>query len=209
MVAKRLFAGVGFVLLATAASGTVAHAQIQPQTPEPTQIAPADAPVVTPSVDADVLYELNSAQGDAHTQQRMRWQVSSLRQRLDPQNSDVFMITSWTDHTLTVVDTARKRASVMPVPGPQQITPPGQPAAAGTYARLGNSVVAGEQCTLWRTTDADGHPTDACYTPDGLLLQVAQQGQVTVRALSVSRATQPDNVFAIPSGLKREAPAHP
>ncbi|WP_250698350.1 hypothetical protein [Acetobacter pasteurianus] len=87
--------------------------------------------------------------------------------------------------------------------------PPGQPAAAGTYARLGNSVVAGEQCTLWRTTDADGHPTDACYTPDGLLLQVAQQGQVTVRALSVSRATQPDSVFAIPSGLKREAPAHP
>ncbi|ASC04596.1 hypothetical protein S101468_00325 [Acetobacter pasteurianus subsp. pasteurianus] len=127
MVAKRLLAGVGFVLVAAVASGTVAHAQIQPQTPEPTQISPADAPVVTPSVDADVLYELNSAQGDAHTQQRMRWQVSSLRQRLDPQNSDVFMITSWTDHTLTVVDTARKRASVMPVPGPQQITPQGSP----------------------------------------------------------------------------------
>jgi hypothetical protein len=79
----------------------------------------------------------------------------------------------------------------------------------GTYARLGGSVVAGEQCTLWRTKDADGHSSDVCYTADGILLQVAQGGQITVRALTVSRTAQPDSVFAVPAGLKTEAPATP
>lgn len=174
----------------------------------PAPVAPQDAPFITPSVDADVLYELTSPTGDAVMKQRMRWQVGSLRQRLDPEGSDLFMITSWPEHTLTVVDPSRKRKSVMPAPS-QGLTPPGHPAMVGTYARLGGSVVAGESCIIWRTKDADGHASDVCYTADGLLLQVAQQGQITVRALRVSRVAQPDDVFAIPSGLKQEAPARP
>lgn len=169
----------------------------------------AEAPAITPSVDVDVEYELASPQGDVSTRQRMRWQSATLRQRLDPDKSSVFMLTSWRDRTLSVVDMGRKRVSVMPVPGTQQLTPPGQPATTGSYARLGSSVVAGEQCTVWRTKDTDGHPTDACYTADGLLLQVAQGGQITVRALSVQRTAQPDSLFAIPPGLQQEAPAHP
>lgn len=173
-----------------------------------TQAQAQDAPFITPSADTDVLYEVTSPTGDAVMKQRMRWQVSSLRQRLDPENSPVFMITSWPDHTLTVVDEGRKRESVMPAPS-QGLTPPGKPAMTGTYARLGGSVVAGEQCTLWRTKDADGHSSDVCYTADGILLQVAQGGQITVRALTVSRTAQPDSVFAVPAGLKTEAPATP
>lgn len=169
----------------------------------------AEAPAITPSTDVDVEYELASPQGDVSTRQRMRWQVATLRQRLDPDKSSVFMITSWRDRTLSVVDMGRKRVSIMPVPGTQQLTPPGQPAMVGSYARLGSSVVAFEQCTVWRTKDTDGHQTDACYTADGLLLQVAQGGQITVRALSVQRTPQPDSLFVIPDGLKREAPAHP
>lgn len=171
-------------------------------------VAPQDAPFITPSVDADILYELTSPTGDAVMKQRMRWQVGTLRQRLDPEGSNLFMITSWPEHTLTVVDRDRKRESVMPAPS-QGLTPPGHPAMVGTYARLGGSVVAGESCIIWRTKDADGHASDVCYTADGLLLQVAQQGQITVRALRVSRVAQPDEVFAIPSGLKKEAPAKP
>lgn len=174
----------------------------------PSPVAPQDAPFITPSVDADVLYELTSPTGDAVMKQRMRWQVGTLRQRLDPEGSNLFMITSWPEHTLTVVDRDRKRESVMPAPS-QGLTPPGHPAMVGTYARLGGSVVAGESCIIWRTKDADGHASDVCYTADGLLLQVAQQGQITVRALRVSRVAQPDEVFAIPSGLKKEAPAKP
>ncbi|MCX2560065.1 DUF4412 domain-containing protein [Acetobacter farinalis] len=169
---------------------------------------PQDAPFITPSVDVDVLYELTSPKGEAVMTQRMRWQVATLRQRLDPEGSALFMITSWPDHTLTVVDPDRKRESVMPAPS-QTLTPPGQPAMVGTYARLGGSVVAGERCTIWRTRDADGHASDVCYTADGLLLQVAQQGQVTVRALRVTRGAQPDEVFAIPAGLRKEAPVRP
>lgn len=174
----------------------------------PAPVAPQDAPFITPSVDADVLYELTSPTGDAVMKQRMRWQVGTLRQRLDPEGSNLFMITSWPEHTLTVVDRDRKRESVMPAPS-QGLTPPGHPAMVGTYARLGGSVVAGESCIIWRTKDADGHASDVCYTADGLLLQVAQQGQITVRALRVSRVAQPDEVFVIPSGLKKEAPAKP
>lgn len=213
MVSRSAFAVAAFGL---ALAGMPAYAQqagtAQDATPAQATTAgdpPAEAPAITPSVDVDVEYELASPQGDVSTRQRMRWQVATLRQRLDPDKSSVFMITSWRDRTLSVVDLGRKKDSIMPVPGTQQLTPPGQPAMVGSYARLGSSVVAGEQCTIWRTKDTDGHPTDACYTADGLLLQVAQGGQITVRALSVQRVAQPDSLFVIPPGLQQEAPAHP
>ncbi|CEF55332.1 hypothetical protein [Acetobacter ghanensis] len=197
------------VLGGTAQAEQTETPAVQGSAQTPADGTPAEAPAITPSTDVDVEYELASPQGDVSTRQRMRWQVATLRQRLDPDKSSVFMITSWRDRTLSVVDMGRKRVSIMPVPGTQQLTPPGQPAMVGSYARLGSSVVASEQCTVWRTKDTDGHQTDACYTADGLLLQVAQGGQITVRALSVQRTPQPDSLFVIPDGLKREAPAHP
>lgn len=197
------------VLGGTARAEQTETPAVQGSAQTPADGTPAEAPAITPSTDVDVEYELASPQGDVSTRQRMRWQVATLRQRLDPDKSSVFMITSWRDRTLSVVDMGRKRVSIMPVPGTQQLTPPGQPAMVGSYARLGSSVVASEQCTVWRTKDTDGHQTDACYTADGLLLQVAQGGQITVRALSVQRTPQPDSLFVIPDGLKREAPAHP
>lgn len=197
------------VLGGTARAEQTETPAVQDSAQTPADGTPAEAPAITPSTDVDVEYELASPQGDVSTRQRMRWQVATLRQRLDPDKSSVFMITSWRDRTLSVVDMGRKRVSIMPVPGTQQLTPPGQPAMVGSYARLGSSVVASEQCTVWRTKDTDGHQTDACYTADGLLLQVAQGGQITVRALSVQRTPQPDSLFVIPDGLKREAPAHP
>lgn len=181
MVSRSAFAVAAFGL---ALAGMPAYAQqagtAQDAAPAQATTAgdpPTEAPAITPSVDVDVEYELASPQGDVSTRQRMRWQVATLRQRLDPDKSSVFMITSWRDRTLSVVDLGRKKDSIMPVPGTQQLTPPGQPAMVGSYARLGSSVVAGEQCTIWRTKDTDGHPTDACYTADGLLLQVAQGGR--------------------------------
>lgn len=197
------FAGAACVGLALA--GGAAQAQAAP---DAAGACDRDGPCITPATDVDIQYELTSPVGDATAKQRMRWQVSSLRQRLDPANSGVFMITSWPQHTLSVVDTGRQRLSVMPAPS-QELTPPGHSAITGTYARLGSSIVAGERCTLWRTKDTDGHVSDVCYTADGLLLQVAQGQQITVRALSVSRSAQPDNVFAIPAGLKQETPATP
>nr|WP_243429551.1 hypothetical protein [Acetobacter sacchari] len=165
----------------------------------------ATGPFVTPSVDVDVRYEMASPDGGKPVGQRMRWQVSSLRQRIDPEGSAVYMVTSWRDGTLAVVDTLHRRRSVMPAPG-AALTPPGQ-VAPGSFQRLGSDMAAGQSCVLWRTADQDGRPVDACYTVDGILVRVSQQGQVKVNAVSVSRTAQSDDVFAVPSDFAVAAPA--
>lgn len=169
--------------------------------------APAlSGPYVTPSVDVDVQYEMPSPDGGSPVHQEMRWQVVSLRQRVDPENSVIYMITSWQDHTLTVVDTLKHRISRMPVPG-AALTPPGK-VAPGPFQRLGTDFVAGQYCVNWRTTDQDGRQSDACYTDDGIMVRAAQQGRVMVRAVSVTRGPQSDAVFAVPTGYAVVAPAH-
>lgn len=220
--AARLFGGVALLLAATACAGIsgagTASAQTVPAggavvVPETATAQPAtqpDAPYVTPAVDTDITYVLTPAQdGLAPAHQRMRWQAAGLKQRLDPEGGSVYMITTWKNRTLSVVDESRGRVSTMPMPGQQDLTLPGQHPASGTYARVGQSIVAGEACQVWRTVDTEGHESDACYTADGILLQVVQQGRIMVRALTVSRAAQPDSVFEVPAGLVVQAPAHP
>ena len=177
----------------------VAPLKAADDTPAPT------GPYVTPSVDVSVRYELVAPDGRGVVHQTMRWQAASLRQRIDLDTASVYMITSWRDHTLTVVDTLGQRRSVMPAPG-RELTPPGR-IPDGTFSRLDTAMVAGQFCTNWRTTDDSGHQSDACYTPDGILLQVMQKGQITARALSVTREVQPDSVFAVPQDYRPVAPA--
>lgn len=172
---------------------------------EETDSSSASGPYVTPSVDVSVHYEMVSPQSPLPVHQDMHWQVASLRQRIDPENSAVYMVTSWSDHTLTVVDTLGHRRSVMPAPG-ATLTLPGQ-IPPGSFRKLGTDMVSGQLCTVWRTTDQDGHESDACYTQDGILLQVKQQGRILVRALSVDRTPQPDALFAIPESYSAVAPA--
>lgn len=165
----------------------------------------ANGPYVTPSVDVSVHYEMVSPQSPLPVHQDMHWQVASLRQRIDPENSAVYMVTSWRDHTLTVVDTLGHRRSVMRAPG-ATLTLPGQ-VPPDSFKKLGTDMVSGQLCTVWRTTDQDGHESDACYTEDGILLQVKQQGRILVRALSVERTPQPDTLFVIPESYSTVAPA--
>jgi hypothetical protein len=220
--AARLFGGAVLLLTATANAGIsgagTASAQtvpaggavVVPETATAQPVTQPDAPYVTPAVDTDITYVLTPAQdGLAPAHQRMRWQAAGLKQRLDPEGGSVYMITTWKNRTLSVVDESRGRVSTMPMPGQQDLTLPGQHPASGTYARVGQSVVAGEACQVWRTVDTEGHESDACYTADGILLQVVQQGRIMVRALTVSRAAQPDSVFEVPAGLVVQAPAHP
>jgi hypothetical protein len=220
--AARLFGGAVLLLAATACAGIsgagTASAQtvpaggavVVPETAAAQTATQPDAPYVTPAVDTDITYVLTPAQdGLAPAHQRMRWQAAGLKQRLDPEGGSVYMITTWKNRTLSVVDESRGRVSTMPMPGQQDLTLPGQHPASGTYVRVGQSVVAGEACQVWRTVDTEGHESDACYTADGILLQVVQQGRIMVRALTVSRAAQPDSVFEVPAGLVVQAPAHP
>ena len=166
--------------------------------------APVTGPYVTPSVDVDVHYAIVKPDASGVVQQEMRWQASSLRQRVDPENSAVYMITSWRDQTLTVVDTLHKQRSIMPAPG-RNLSLPGK-VPPGKFEKLGTTVVAGQFCTNWRTVDDEGHPSDACYTPDGVLVQVMQRGQVMVQALSVARVAQSDAVFSVPAEFREIAP---
>lgn len=168
-----------------------------------------NAPVITPSEDSDVTYELTSLLGDATSHQRMRWQVETSRQRLDPLESKIYMITSWKDRQLTVVDMNRRRFSVMPTPGTEMLSPPGKPAQQGHYIEFGHDMVSGEDCDLWRTSDTDGRPVDVCYTKDGILLSVWVEGRRTVRAQHISRIRQNDEIFQIPKNFKQEAPDKP
>ncbi|MFT9442085.1 MAG: hypothetical protein ABF593_10030 [Acetobacter papayae] len=219
---RRMCAGPAFMLAAMACGSLIgagtARAQgvvpttpvTQPATQPGAPATPSEAPYVTPAVDTDVTYVLTPPQdGVAPARQRMRWQVAGLQQRLDPEGDSVYMVTTWKNRTLSVVDESRKRVSTMPMPGQQDLTLPGQHPASGAYTRLGQSVVAGETCEVWRTVDTEGHEGDACYTSDGILLQVVQQGHITVRAISVSRAAQPDRIFEVPAGFAVQAPAHP
>lgn len=167
--------------------------------------ATAAGPFVTPSVDVDVHYAMVSPQG-VPAGQEMRWQASSLRQRIDPQNSVVYMVTSWKDGSLTVIDTLKHRLSRMPAPG-SALTLPGH-VAPGNFQRLGTDVIAGQYCVNWRTTDQDGHTSDVCYTPDGILVRVMQDSRVLVQAVAVDRAPQPDSLFTIPADFSSVAPAH-
>ena len=210
-VSGQVIAGLGVLL------GSMFSVAVYAQTPAVASSAAAgkheavcdqNAPCITPGTDVDIDYELTSPQNGSLLKQRMRWQVATLRQRIDPEGNALFMLTSWPDHTLTVVDLVRHTQSVMPAPS-HELTPPGHPAMMGHYARLGSSVVAGEHCTLWRTKDSDGFVTDACYTTDGLLLQVSRKQKIMVQAVRVDRAAQPDSIFRVPEGFSKVAPATP
>lgn len=198
---KRTFRRASLLLLALSLTSLFSACEIRAED----AVAATSGPYVTPSVDVAVHYEMISPQSPAPVHQDMHWQVASLRQRIDPENATVYMVTSWRDHTLNVVDTLGHRRSVMPVPG-AVLTPPGQ-IAPGSFKKLGTDMVSGQFCTIWRTTDQDGHESDACYTEDGILLQVKQQGRILVRALSVERVPQPDTLFAIPETYSVVAPA--
>ncbi len=195
----------GTVLLASLGCAT-GIARATAATEETPPAAAATGPHVTPSTDVDVRYEMASPDGGPPVHQEMHWQVSSLRQRIDPENSTVYMVTSWRDHTLTVVDTLRHRRSQMPAPG-SALTLPGQ-VPEGSFQRLGTDFVAGQYCVNWRTTDQDGRQSDACYTDDGIMVRVTQQGRVMVQAISVTRTPQDDALFTIPASYPEVAPAH-
>ncbi|MBB2200175.1 hypothetical protein [Gluconacetobacter tumulisoli] len=167
-----------------------------------------DAPFVTPQHDVDVTYAIASPDPSRpQFRQRMRWSGEQQRQRVDPEGSSTFMITDYRKRLLTVVDMAHRARTTIPAPGPA-LTTPGQ-RATGVWARGPSMTVAGQPCIVWHTTDTDGRASDVCYTDDGVMLQVVQNGRVLVQADSLSRSAQPDPVFAIPDGLAEVRAAHP
>lgn len=193
-----------FALLLIASAG-VAHAQVMETSPPVASASGGIAPLVTPLHDADITYRL-AGHGDVQLHQRMRWTSATWRQRIDPEGSATIMLTDYKVHKLMVLNTADHSVALTEAPG-GAFSAPGTP-ASGSWRKVGPAVIAGEACTIWESADTDNHPTDFCYTDDGLLLGATQSGRLVVQAVSVARVPQDPQLFEPPEGYHRIESGH-
>ena len=171
--------------------------------------AAGDAPLMTPSRDVDVTYTITapvSATTPARPSltERMRWDTAGGRYRVDPPTPGMWMVVDEHAHTMTVMREAEHEALVMP----RSATSHAGPGAASgrTYERRGTDTVAGQPCTVWRTTDDRGTEVLSCITADGVLLRASVGGHTVIEAKSVAYGPEPASVFAVPEGFRV---AHP
>ncbi len=165
----------------------------------PSASAAEAAPFVTPQHDVDVTYVIAGADPlMPRLTQRMRWSAALWRQRLDPPGA-ASMITDYRAQTLLVIDPERRQALLLPAPA-NDVRPAGQ-RAHGSYARIGEQLVAGTRCTEWRMPDASGASSLVCFTADGVMLRASQGDRVLLEAVRVSYAPQDAALFSAPPGL--------
>ncbi len=157
-----------------------------------------DQPATAPTRDVDVTYRLAASEGGAPAVQRVRWQVATGRQRIDPPAAGLHIIVDPRAHRLASVRDAEKIALEI---DQSEIAPLGG-TAASHYARRGDANVAGIACTVWQAGDADGAPL-LCFTGDGVLLRVATAGHVVAEAVSVTYTPSNPADFEIPPGYRR------
>jgi hypothetical protein len=153
----------------------------------------AEAPAaLRPTRDVDVTYKV-PMQGAPDLVQRLRWSAATQRQRVDLPNSANWMVLDFAAHRMEMVHEDTHQITDMPAPPSAD-----QPVGEGAYVRTGSATVSGLACTQWRTADASGNQTLACYTPDGVLLRAEAGGQVLMEAVSVKYTAQDASVFQPP-----------
>lgn len=162
----------------------------------PARAQTAARPVTRPTRDVDVVYLLH--QQGAPLRQRSRWQVAKMRQRVDLQGDNTYIIADGATQTVDMVNGANKRVvEVKTTPGPMQ---------TGTgLTRLDQITVAGLPCTEWALPappGGDAPATHVCLTDDGVLLRTSTDGVEQLRALTVTYGPEDPGVFAIPPGFK-------
>ncbi|MEG3348703.1 hypothetical protein [Novacetimonas sp. GS1] len=207
--ATRRFGPVMRACLASAVAGVLAtlpaggvHAA------DTTDTTAQKSPFVTPQHDVDVTYTIYPPHASQMSlKQRMRWSEARMTQRIDPGNTDTYMITDYRAKTLTVIDPDRRIRTIVPAPGAASVDPSRR--AEGTWLRTGSATVAGHACTLWQTSDTDQRQSEICYTDDGVMLQVVRDGKVMVQATTIDTAPQDSTTFDVPSGLKEVRAANP
>jgi hypothetical protein len=184
---RRRTAATGLTALALlAASGACADG------PEAMQ------PTTTPTRDVDITYHLAAANGTAPAEQRVRWQVATGRQRIDPPTPGLHVIIDPRAHRLASVRDAQRlvleldQGEIAPLAGGQ----------AGHYTRRGDATVAGLACAVWQRDGTREAPL-LCFTADGVLLRVADAGRVVLEAVTVAYAPSDPAVFEIPPDYRR------
>lgn len=147
-----------------------------------------------PTRDVDVTYEM--ARG---LHQRLRWNVGAHMLRVDPPSPGLWMLMDFATRRAFLVQPAQQRVLESPAPA----TPPGIPAGAGAQP-AGTDRVAGADCTDWRMHDNAGNEVVLCMTDDGVLLRARTgEGQMLLRAVSLSYTPQDPSIFALPPDFSR------
>ncbi len=180
---------------------------------EPRPARAQDRPATIPTRDVDVTYMMiqSDAPGGARMlEQRMRWDVTSGKLRVDPPTPGLYMIMDFKTHRLDTVREAERM--VIELNAAATTGTPGV-ASGASFKKRGEANVGGLACTQWETRDASGELALVCLTPDGVLLRVASAGRVLMEAAAVTYAPIDPGAFRIPDGYRHvgppQAPAPP
>ena len=162
----------------------------------------ADAPLIVPARDVDVLYQAD--QGGQTLQQRLRWDVKDQLMRVDSPSPGLWMLVNYRNREIYLVSDAQRSILEMAAKaGPL----PGQPGGAN-FVRRGTEQVAGIPCTQWEAADSQGQDTLACLTSDGVLLRAMRGRVVLIQAQRIAYGPQDPALFKLPASYAvSQAPA--
>ncbi len=163
-------------------------------------IGAANGPVLRPTRDVDITYQLGSADGTP-LQERLRWSVTTQRLRVDPPTPGLYVIIDLRARRMDMVRISDR--SVIEAAAPTSVA--GLPGDAASSARReGEETVAGLLCTDWAMLDAAGQPTTICLTDDGVLLRARAGGQTLLTATAVHYGPSEPALFAPPADYTRK-----
>jgi hypothetical protein len=152
-----------------------------------------DSPVLLPSRDVDVTYDVTRPQ-KPKVRERVRWLAAEHLERVDASgrattifDHEAHAITLLTPATRTFrkLDQAPRRA-LEPEPG-------------AVLKRGAEAVVAGLPCTHWSWTEDGGEQHTVCATADGVILRLIVDGQTFIQARSVKYGSQKADLFRVPA----------
>ena len=152
-------------------------------------------PQTSPTRDVDITYQITRP-GQPLIVERRRWLASQHLRRVDgPDKSPT--IFDQNRGELTLLNAANHTYRKLEGLPPKRMAP-----QKGTTLKRGSETkIAGLNCIDWSWTD-DTETHTACLTPDGVLLRFVIDGQIVAEARSVLYATQPAELFEVPSGYE-------
>jgi hypothetical protein len=166
-----------------------------------------DRPHTLPTRDVDVTYrlgQLSPATTPGVIEQRLRWNVTDGKLRVDPPTPGLYVILDTrTQHMATVRESDHSVLEIDGAGGPGASVPAVPGADGGTFNRHGESTVASLTCTEWETKDIAGDPALVCITDDGVMLRAVTAGRTVLEATKVQYGPLDPSLFQVPAGYKR------
>jgi hypothetical protein len=166
-----------------------------------------DHPHTLPTRDVDVTYrlgQLTPATTPGVIEQRLRYDVTGGKLRVDPPTPGLYVILDTRTQHMTTVRESDHSALEIDNPGGAGSPVPGAPGAdGGTFIRRGESTVASLTCTEWETKDIAGEPALVCITDDGVMLRAVTAGRTVLEATKVQYGPLDPSLFQVPAGYKR------